>query len=57
MIHGNHDDPTGEGNLSAIDILSTAGLVNYFGKTREVDDITMMPVLLKREPLNSLFTD
>lgn len=48
MIHGNHDDPTGEGNLSAIDILSTAGLVNYFGKTREVDDITMMPVLLKK---------
>lgn len=48
MIHGNHDDPTGEGNLSAIDILSTAGLVNYFGKTREVDDITLMPVLLKK---------
>lgn len=48
MIHGNHDDPTGEGNLSAIDILSTAGLVNYFGKSREVDDITMMPVLLKK---------
>ena len=48
MIHGNHDDPTGEGNLSAVDILSTAGLVNYFGKSREVDDITMMPVLLKK---------
>ena len=48
MIHGNHDDPTGEGNLSAVDILSTAGLVNYFGKTREVDDITMMPVLLRK---------
>lgn len=48
MIHGNHDDPTGEGNLSAIDLLSTAGLVNYFGKSREVDDITMMPVLLKK---------
>lgn len=48
MIHGNHDDPTGEGNLSAVDLLSTAGLVNYFGKSREVDDITMMPVLLKK---------
>jgi len=47
-IHGNHDDPTGDGNLSALDILSTAGLINYFGKSREVDDITMMPVLLKK---------
>lgn len=52
MIHGNHDDPTGEGNLSAIDILSTAGLVNYFGKSREVDDITMMPVLLRKGNTN-----
>ena len=32
-IHGNHDDPTGADSLSAVDILSTAGLVNYFGKT------------------------
>ena len=31
-IHGNHDDPTGANNLSAVDALSTAGLVNYFGK-------------------------
>jgi double-strand break repair protein MRE11 len=47
-IHGNHDDPTGDGNLSALDILSTAGLINYFGKSREVDDISMMPVLLRK---------
>ena len=31
-IHGNHDDPAGEENLSAVSILSSAGLVNYFGK-------------------------
>lgn len=31
-IHGNHDDPTGVDSLSAVDLLSTAGLVNYFGK-------------------------
>ncbi len=31
-IHGNHDDPTGADNLSAVDILSSCGLVNYFGK-------------------------
>ena len=32
-IHGNHDDPAGVDNLSAVDLLSSAGLVNYFGKT------------------------
>lgn len=32
-IHGNHDDPCGEGNLSAVDVLSSCGLVNYFGKS------------------------
>lgn len=47
-IHGNHDDPTGDGNLSSIDLLATAGLVNYFGKTTTVDDITIVPVLLRK---------
>ncbi|WFC98581.1 meiotic recombination [Malassezia yamatoensis] len=35
VIHGNHDDPQGSGStgpLSALDLLATAGLVNYFGK-------------------------
>ena len=31
-IHGNHDDPSGEGNLSSVDVLSSSGLVNYWGK-------------------------
>jgi DNA repair exonuclease SbcCD nuclease subunit len=31
-IHGNHDDPAGQDNLSAVDLLSSCGLVNYFGK-------------------------
>lgn len=34
-IHGNHDDPQGvgiDGALSALDLLSVSGLVNYFGK-------------------------
>ena len=31
-IHGNHDDPVGADGLSAVDLLSTARLVNYFGK-------------------------
>jgi double-strand break repair protein MRE11 len=32
IIHGNHDDPCGQGQYSALDILSSAGLINYFGK-------------------------
>ena len=31
-IHGNHDDPAGADNLSAVDVLSSCNLVNYFGK-------------------------
>ena len=31
-IHGNHDDPSGPDNVSAVDLLSTGSLVNYFGK-------------------------
>lgn len=31
-IHGNHDDPSGAENLSAVDMLSACKLVNYFGK-------------------------
>lgn len=38
-IHGNHDDPLREGKHvhSAMDVLSTAGLVNYFGRARNVE--------------------
>ncbi|KAH0605400.1 uncharacterized protein H6S33_004622 [Morchella sextelata] len=47
-IHGNHDDPSGEGRLCALDILSVAGLMNYFGRTPENDNITVTPVLLQK---------
>jgi len=29
---GNHDEPAGTDNLSAVDILAAANLVNYYGK-------------------------
>lgn len=43
-IHGNHDDPQGvgpEGALSAVDLLSVSGLMNYFGKVElpSADDV------------------
>ncbi|KAJ1846054.1 meiotic recombination, partial [Coemansia sp. RSA 2708] len=47
-IHGNHDDPSGDGNLSAMDMLAVSGLVNYFGRQPEVDNIRVSPVLLRK---------
>jgi double-strand break repair protein MRE11 len=51
-IHGNHDDPVGPGSLSAVDVLSSAGLVNYFGK-RALEGsagstVVMSPILLQK---------
>jgi double-strand break repair protein MRE11 len=47
-IHGNHDDPSGEGSFSPLDILQASGLVNYFGRTPEIDKIAVKPVLLQK---------
>ncbi|EME78810.1 uncharacterized protein MYCFIDRAFT_96229, partial [Pseudocercospora fijiensis CIRAD86] len=47
-IHGNHDDPSGEGHLAALDILSVSGLINYYGRTPESDNIHVKPVLLQK---------
>ncbi|KAL1981655.1 hypothetical protein VTN96DRAFT_2369 [Rasamsonia emersonii] len=47
-IHGNHDDPSGEGHLAALDILQVSGLINYFGRTPESDNIQVKPVLLQK---------
>ncbi|KAI9919221.1 hypothetical protein PsorP6_012140 [Peronosclerospora sorghi] len=53
-IHGNHDDPTREagGNiaqsLAALDLLSAANLINYFGKSEKVDAVEVLPVLLTK---------
>ncbi|KAL1599711.1 meiotic recombination [Paraconiothyrium brasiliense] len=47
-IHGNHDDPSGEGHYSALDLLQASGLVNYYGRTTEVDRIEVKPVLLQK---------
>ncbi len=49
-IHGNHDDPTGDRNLSALDTLAAAGLVNYFGKSNTAvsQGIDIVPVLIHK---------
>ncbi|KAK7998639.1 meiotic recombination [Apiospora marii] len=47
-IHGNHDDPSGDGNYCSLDLLQVSGLVNYFGRVPEVDNISVKPVLLQK---------
>lgn len=47
-IHGNHDEPSGTGNLCSLELLQVAGLVNYFGRYTEVDNIQVKPVLLQK---------
>lgn len=36
------------GNLSPVDILSVANLVNYFGKTANVESVEVSPLLLQK---------
>lgn len=52
-IHGNHDDPQGvgiDGALSALDLLSVSGLVNYFGKIELPSDDQMAQNSSRRAP-------
>eukprot|EP01022_Parablepharisma_sp_SALTPOND_P026573 TRINITY_DN64417_c0_g1_i1.p1 TRINITY_DN64417_c0_g1~~TRINITY_DN64417_c0_g1_i1.p1 ORF type:complete len:702 (-),score=94.90 TRINITY_DN64417_c0_g1_i1:1527-3632(-) len=57
MIHGNHDDPGGFGNMSNIDIVKSARLVklsfakqqvNYMGKVECLEKIEVEPVLFQK---------
>jgi double-strand break repair protein MRE11 len=47
-IHGNHDDPTGDGHFCSLDLLQISGLLNYFGRIPESDKIDIKPVLLQK---------
>ncbi|CAK7563604.1 MAG: meiotic recombination [Sporothrix epigloea] len=47
-IHGNHDDPSGDGHYCSLDLLQVAGFVNYFGRVPEADNIKVKPVLLQK---------
>lgn len=47
-IHGNHDDPTGDGHFCSLDLLQVSGLLNYFGRIPESDKIDLKPVLLQK---------
>eukprot|EP00730_Choanoeca_flexa_P009307 TRINITY_DN12626_c0_g1_i1.p1 TRINITY_DN12626_c0_g1~~TRINITY_DN12626_c0_g1_i1.p1 ORF type:complete len:662 (+),score=190.22 TRINITY_DN12626_c0_g1_i1:1794-3779(+) len=47
-IHGNHDDPAGDLDLCALDILSSAGLINHFGQVDDVSKVTVHPICLEK---------
>uniref|UniRef100_A0A182J7C6 Double-strand break repair protein n=1 Tax=Anopheles atroparvus TaxID=41427 RepID=A0A182J7C6_ANOAO len=47
-IHGNHDDPSGFGRISSVELLSSNGYVNYFGKWVDLRRIVIKPILLKK---------
>ncbi|XP_055324860.1 double-strand break repair protein MRE11-like [Sitodiplosis mosellana] len=47
-IHGNHDDPSGYGGLSSMDLLETSGLLNYFGKCNSLEEVNIKPILMKK---------
>lgn len=45
-IHGNHDDLIN--NTSALDVLSSTGLINYFGQWKELSNIKISPIILRK---------
>lgn len=47
-ISGNHDDSGGSAMLSPMDILSATGLLNYYGRVIENDNIVVTPILLRK---------
>jgi double-strand break repair protein MRE11 len=47
-IHGNHDDPTGDGHYCSLDLLQVSGLINYIGRIPETDKLEIKPVLLQK---------
>jgi double-strand break repair protein MRE11 len=47
-IHGNHDDPSGDGHFCSLDLLQVSGLLNYFGRISQNDKIEVKPVLLQK---------
>ncbi|XP_059615257.1 double-strand break repair protein MRE11 [Phlebotomus argentipes] len=47
-IHGNHDDPSGFGRLSCMDILASTGLLNYFGKCLNLEKVVVSPLMIAK---------
>ncbi|EDQ89665.1 uncharacterized protein MONBRDRAFT_25241 [Monosiga brevicollis MX1] len=48
-IHGNHDDPQGDAGLCALDLLSSANVINHFGQVMDLDKIHVVPICLQKQ--------
>lgn len=46
-IHGNHDDPSGQKNISALDVLASTGIYNYLIKICNVCSIVSETAIRK----------
>lgn len=47
-IHGNHDDPSGDGHYAALDLIQMGGLINYFGLVPQADDFEVNSLCLQK---------
>lgn len=47
-ISGNHDDATGEGLLSPLDVMAATGLVNYFGQVPAQEKLQVSPLVFEK---------
>jgi double-strand break repair protein MRE11 len=47
-IHGNHDDPVGDDNLSTLDQLASNNYINYFGRQNSIQNLKITPFLIKK---------
>lgn len=48
IIHGNHDDPSSDTNVSAINIMESANYLNYIICHHEEEKINVKPIILKK---------
>lgn len=51
LIHGNHDDPSKDAlndTISAVELLATSNLINYFGRQDAVDHIEIKPICIEK---------
>ncbi|KAI5148637.1 double-strand break repair protein MRE11 [Enteropsectra breve] len=48
-IHGNHDDPSGFNSISPLNILESAGLIHYFGRYHNLEDIVVEPIIIENQ--------
>lgn len=47
-ISGNHDDATGEGLLSPLDVMAATGLMNYFGQVPAQEKLQVSPLIFQK---------